>query len=310
MSTATPRNLSEQEWLDERKKVLGASEVAAVLGLSKWATPFDVYASKVLGVQRSGSQATDLGHALQPVIGAKAAKQLGVQLTETEVFRTHPLESWAGATVDYLAETSDGELMIIECKATRDYRWQAIPEYYQTQLAWQCFVHGVPRSRIAVLHASTQFEVYEFDFERDAGWFPDVLAACRQWWHEHVVAEVKPENLAADSDLLKQIQAIPGKTVELAATWVEDLATLQALKEEIKSLTDRADAISDLLRAAMSDAEVATYEGKVLATWKATKPKTLKLDQKAFAMGNPQVYEIIMQQYGKLPEPTRTLLIK
>lgn len=306
----TAQNLTDADWHAQRRSVLGASEVAAVLGLSRWATPLDIYLSKVMGVQRGGSTATQLGHLLQPVIGAKAAEHLGVRLTETEVFSTHAIEPWMGATVDYLAETPGGDPVIIECKATRDYAWQAIPEYYQTQLAWQCFVHGIRHSRLAVLHASTQFEVYEFDFNRDADWFPDVLAACRQWWHEHVVAGVKPENLAADSELLKQIQGVPGKTVELAATWVEDLATLQALKAEIKSLTDRADAISDLLRAAIGDAEVATHEGKVLATWKATKPKTPKLDQKAFAAGSPEVYKQIMQQYGKLPEPTRTLLIK
>lgn len=308
--SAAIQELSETQWLEARRKVLGASEVASVLGLSRWSTPFDVYASKVLGVRRGGSQATELGHMLQPIIGACAASQLKVHLTQSEVFKTHPLEDWAGATVDYLAETDSGEPVIVECKATRDWGWQAIPEYYQTQLAWQCFVHGIPTSRIAVLHASTKFEVYEFDFHRDAPWFDDVLAACRQWWHDHVVAGVRPDNLAADESILAAIKAIPGKTVELPATWLADLSQLADLKQQIKALQERADAISDLLKAAMGDAEVATYEGNVLATWKASKPKTAKLDLKAFAEGSPDIYAQAMQQYGKLPEPTRSLLIK
>ena len=49
--SAAIQELSEMQWLEARRKVLGASEVASVLGLSRWSTPFDVYASKVLGVR-------------------------------------------------------------------------------------------------------------------------------------------------------------------------------------------------------------------------------------------------------------------
>ena len=35
------------EWLRARKSVLGASEVACVLGLSKWSTPLGIYNDKL-----------------------------------------------------------------------------------------------------------------------------------------------------------------------------------------------------------------------------------------------------------------------
>ena len=37
---------SHDEWLAEREKGIGASEVAAILGLSPWDTPFSLWLKK------------------------------------------------------------------------------------------------------------------------------------------------------------------------------------------------------------------------------------------------------------------------
>ena len=41
------------EWLKERQQGIGGSEVAAVLGLSKWSTPFDVWLEKTSPIENA-----------------------------------------------------------------------------------------------------------------------------------------------------------------------------------------------------------------------------------------------------------------
>lgn len=38
--------MNEAEWLEERRKGIGASDIAAVMGVSRWKTPYQVYLEK------------------------------------------------------------------------------------------------------------------------------------------------------------------------------------------------------------------------------------------------------------------------
>ena len=39
--------MTREDWLQERRRGIGGSEAAAILGLSPWATPLDVYLDKI-----------------------------------------------------------------------------------------------------------------------------------------------------------------------------------------------------------------------------------------------------------------------
>jgi len=282
--------MSRTEWLERRQKSLGASDVAAVLGLSKWSTEYDVYASKVYPLQEdNGSQATYLGHALQPVIGAEAAKHSELTLVSEEEFAVHPVDTWASATLDYRATDRSGEFVILECKATRDNYWTEIPEYYKTQLAWQCFVHGIRHAKLAALHASTKLEVYDFDFKADAPWFDHVLTICRHWWFDHVDAKVAPELSAGAMIRRGLLQASIGKTVELSDAVFDAVQELSRLKAENASLVDQITEAEDFIKASLGDAETGLYRGEKLVTWKEVRPKP-KFDVDAFKASDPERY--------------------
>ena len=40
------RGMSREEWLMQRRKTIGGSDAAGIVGLSKWASPFSVWAEK------------------------------------------------------------------------------------------------------------------------------------------------------------------------------------------------------------------------------------------------------------------------
>lgn len=46
MQKISTRGMSREEWLKERKKSLGGSDMGAVLGLNKYRSPYTVWAEK------------------------------------------------------------------------------------------------------------------------------------------------------------------------------------------------------------------------------------------------------------------------
>ena len=46
MQKISTRGMSREEWLEERKKSLGGSDMGAVLGLNRYRSPYTVWAEK------------------------------------------------------------------------------------------------------------------------------------------------------------------------------------------------------------------------------------------------------------------------
>ena len=60
------------EWTEARRTRLGGSEIAAVLGLSPWTSPFTLWHVKAGSVEpEPGNRWTEWGHRLEPVVAAK-----------------------------------------------------------------------------------------------------------------------------------------------------------------------------------------------------------------------------------------------
>lgn len=274
------------EWLEKRRKVLGASDVAGVLGISKWSRPLDVWLSKMESVDTEETQSMRLGHRLQPAIAEEAAEMEGLTIHGTEVFEVAPHASWAGATIDYLARDAVDQLVILECKATWQSHWDEIPDYYQTQLAWQCWVHGVNRAKIAVLHASTKVAVYDFNLlEVDPAWFTGVVEYCDSWWHRHIVNRERPSGEVAD---LAKILPVAGKTVEFDEIDVQRLGWLKLAKAGVKEVEAEIKSVEDEIKAKLGDAEVAVFGGQPVATWKAV--STTRFDATKFKKDYPELH--------------------
>ncbi len=84
---------THEAWLAERRTGLGGSDVAAILGLSKWKTPLDVYLDKI----GEGSEDPDdekrrtfaRGHAMEPTIVDEYARTLPEGVTIVEYPTVH-----------------------------------------------------------------------------------------------------------------------------------------------------------------------------------------------------------------------------
>lgn len=176
MSAVLIPTASEAEWLEARRQGVTASEIAVLMGLSPYDSPYGLYHRKLGILPADGdSDVMEKGRVLEPVIAAKFAA-LHPEFSVTGDGRqlwAHPDRKWQIATPDrLLAETwfepVDGPQLIeevsrtvavLECKVDGGSPdWgepgtDEIPVHYRAQVLWQCRVMGVRRWHAACFNA-------------------------------------------------------------------------------------------------------------------------------------------------------------
>lgn len=160
------------QWHKVRDSGIGGSEIAAVLGLSPWTSPFTLWHRKagVLDVEQVTTQPMEWGNRLEPVVAEKFADEhpgWTVRKTGTWRSKTRP---WQLANPDRLLTTAEGERAILEVKtAAQPYEWgpaggDEIPIHYRCQVLWYLDVFGFNRCHLAVLIAGSDYREYVVDY--------------------------------------------------------------------------------------------------------------------------------------------------
>ena len=95
-------NLSREDWLEYRKKGIGGSDVAAIMGISPFATIRDLFYNKT-GVQpviqeeeESNWVAKEVGHRLEDLVAEIFSKKTGLEVFPVRVMFRHPLYPFMG----------------------------------------------------------------------------------------------------------------------------------------------------------------------------------------------------------------------
>lgn len=285
------------DWLAWRRSGIGASDVAGILGISPWSSPYSVWADKV-GItpfDADATEAQEMGLALEPTINALFHARTGLYVEGEQSRVVHPDLPWALATLDGRVveqPTTFNYLGNLEAKTTSDSpaKWeQAIPDMYAAQVQWQMFVTGAERTWVAAIHASfgLKFRVYEIARDNDDIEF--IVDKVTEFWHNHVIAGVAPETDAtlATTEALRYLPVEPGTTIDLDLGIASHIAELRSLKDEIKE-TERLIAFyENAIKAAMGDATDAYFDGVTVATWRPQSRTTF--DVKAYREANPDL---------------------
>jgi len=112
-----------------RSEGIGASEAAAVLGLSPWATPWDVFARKRgLVPPFEGNRATAYGNHLEPFVVRLYQEDRGLEAMQLPVTMRHPEHPCIMATPDAFVLNPDNPPPPGVRVALTDQRWGADTE--------------------------------------------------------------------------------------------------------------------------------------------------------------------------------------
>lgn len=270
---AVQSHRNRRHWLAKRRRGITATDVPALLGLSPWATPVDVWLDKTGRAEvKESTYAMERGNALEALLLAEYARQTsGATLLQVPVLAGHPDDPLALASLDGAADV-DGQQRILEVKTTswrgRDDWWgDDVPDHYLAQVSWQLYVCGVDSADMIADVAGEPIIVR--GVQRSPEWEAYVAPLLHDWWARHVVADVAPPaDPIRDWDHLKLLwRPRPGVSVTATddALWAaQDYLTAMAAE---KRATEAKKAAGLVLREALEGAdELIDPDGQRLAS--------------------------------------------
>ncbi len=312
--------LNNQDFALMQAQSLGGSDVGAVLGLSKYKTAVDVWMEKT-GRSKSSEDSLPLrfGSFAESFVASEYALATGLNLVHHESALIHPQHSYMHGHIDRFICSSptlfndEGHLLadlILECKTANPFtahEWgelgtDQVPLSYLVQCAWYLAITGLERADLAVLFGNADFRIYEI--HRDLELEAMILDRATTFWKQHVLEDVAPP-AQRESDYKNLFPRSEVKAIEAPRETCELIKKLKSINEQIDSYEQEVSTIKQSIMAQMQEAEVLTYQGQVLATWKAPKPST-RLDTKKLSSEHPELIEAYQVQVAN----SRRLVIK
>lgn len=306
---------------------ISASEVAAILGLSPWQTPMDVWVRKSGIVEDTSSNATRRGHMLERAIidrwwaelpTADKSRQgcvIGPTLQDEPIRRSDV--PWICARPDALIKdlypaVPPGWRAVMDAKSARslseDYGWSitldGVPAHYAAQLAWQCAAAMVHVAHLAA-YGTQRDEWRTYRLTISDAHQRTIIAAVADWRERHLLTGTPPTADGTDAWSEHIRRLYPGRTQmpDMVATaqdraLARDLARVRA---RIAELSREAKALEQALQLRMGDAHVLRDGEEVIATWRPRKG-TRRIDADALRRDLPE----IAQKYTTTGEEGRT----
>lgn len=303
--------LINQDFSPDRTKYIGGSDIGAILGLSRFRSPLEVWMEKTgKEIQKIDSLPLRFGSFAEEFVASEYACATGFELLHDESIFVHPEHSFMSAHIDrFVLETADAApSRILECKTASPFNsseWgevgsDEVPMSYLCQCIWYMAITGIEYCDLAVLFGNSDFRIYEII--RDKAVEGLVMSKAITFWNDYVLKDVPPpiQSIADCQTLFSK--GNPDQSVEATSETLELTRRLQLLNTEIDVREEEISSIKQTIMSQMGEAELLTYQSKTLATWKAPKP-SFRLDSKQLAMDHPEIannYKIPVQNSRRL----------
>ena len=299
------RPKSHEEWLKMREAGIGASEVAAILGLSPWETPFSLWLKKTHQVPPTEeNDAMRRGHYLEDAVVQWWMHETGEQVIKAsaaDIIYVHPDHPYMRGTPDRVVK---GRKKILEVKSTAIQMGDTIPDYYLAQVTYQMYVTGIHQAELIYIQGGLTFGRFVVEYEEE---FADLIAErVTEFWIENVLGGKEPDAISVSDLAVKIPKSTPEKSVEADEKAIDQVNVLREKKAMYDALGEEIDDLTNSLKMYMTDSEaLVDGDGNVLCTWKSSKDRT-SFDSKTFAAENPDLYD----KYCKTAPGSRSFLIK
>ena len=292
-----PPDPAREAWLKDRLTGLGASDAAAVFGVSPYKSPLALYYEKrgEIDMPVAEREALYWGRILQGPIAVRYGHETGRTVLETPPFelRRHATHPHMIATLDALATATPtskfppaggpGGVEIKNAGFFKREDWRDEPPLpFQIQAQHQMFVTGAQWGSIAALVGGVEF--FWTDIQRNNGFIEVLVRQCGEFW-ARVTSGTPPEPDASDSTRLLLKQLYPkdtGEIITLGPEYSELDEKLQQVKKAAEKLSvDRA-LLENKLRLAIGPATAATLDNGSVYTFKHQKRREFVMPETEF----------------------------
>ena len=301
MATYIYKAKDRDDWLAYRKRGIGSSEIATIVGLNPFETPYKLW-RRLKGIDAPKEQnfAMLAGHYLEDAVAKFWQDATGrevIKASAGDIVAVNDAKEFLIASPDRtywipgLPRNNENK-GVLECKtiqATIDP--DDLPRHWFCQVQWQLGVMELSEGSLAWLSSGRAFDYRDIAFAPDFyGW---LVEEAERFWTDHVKGDAEPTAINAADILAKYTTHTEGLVKEVNEATLSAYRQLRECKARIKEEERLKDELEELVKLTFADAEAISYNGEILATWKASRPSNV-FDSARFKAEHPELYNNYM----------------
>ena len=280
--------MSRVEWLERRKKSIGGSDAAAIVGLSKYASPYSIWAEKTGRLpDKPDSEAMRQGRDLEDYVARRWSEATKKRVKRINAMLYHPAYPFAHADIDRRVA---GENAGLECKTTstldiKQFKGVAFPEQYYVQCVHYMAVTGADRWYLGVLVFGREFMT--FTLERDQAEIDALMEAEKEFWG-HVERDEPPgiDGTKPTTEAIRTMYAESGEEETELFGRTSMLDRYFQLKDSATHLAREIDKVENIIKTDMGACGAGFCPGYSVR-WKAQTRRIFQAAQ--FAQDHPEL---------------------
>lgn len=293
------RIMDKLQWLKERQKGIGGSDVGAVMGVNRWKTAFEVYVEKTEEINEvpETQEPAYWGSSLKEMAAREFTRRTGKKVRRDSRHLVHKEYPFMRANID---RRVIGENSLLLCKTAnafggREWEGEEIPAGYILQCQHYMAVTDTDKCYVAVLIGGQKFLIKEVN--RDEELIEMMIEAEKDFWLNHVEKRVPPAldgSPSADKYLRsKYPNSKASLEVDLKAEFKDKISMLLGLKDNIRALEDEAKTLENNIKNELGEAEKGFIDNFIVQ-WKAVLSN--RVDSKALKDKYPEIYREVSKE--------------
>ena len=252
-------DMSREEWLEQRRKGIGGSDAAALVGMNDYSTPWSIYADKK-GIlpPKPDTEPMRIGRDLEDYVAKRFTEASGFKVQRANAIYANDKYPYSLANIDrrIVGHSKCG----LECKTTnawnvKTYKNGSFPDRYYCQCVHYMAIMEYERWYLAVLvlgeglhiYQMTRYEVDETpqwcegSVYVDQGEIDALMGAEKAFWQDHILTNTPPavDGEKATTEAVKAAASAGSRedTIDLGASpalqnWLNIDGQIKALKKE------------------------------------------------------------------------------
>lgn len=315
--------MTDENWKLARRKGIGGSDAAAILGFSPWKSPMDVYLDKTGMAEEPDANRQfllELGQQLEPVIARLYERETGKHLQQpSPALWHHSKHPVLLGTPDRIIAGERG----VELKSENQFQNEfgepgtdQVPYHYLIQCAHYMALSNMPAWDVALLKSGASFAIYTI--HRDLELEEFIISELLLWWESHIVAQKPPDVDSSDAWKRYLRQKFPSNILPIKSTdsaVMDDIRRLAASRLALEHWDEEKTEIENRLKLAIGEHEgFAGDFGKL--TWRKAKDSQAIDYERAFnylashSGIAPDMLEVMLSNFTVTRPGSRRLLFQ
>ena len=285
---------------------IGGTDIGAILGLSPYKTPLELWSELVSSDSPASRDMLHLryGQHTESFVAKEYERATGMFTVEHSPTLFHKTHGYMFGHIDrFVQDTPDIPAVVdgviaanrlLECKTSSAFSkndWgeagtDQVPPLYLVQCAWYMAITECEVADLAVLIGNSDFRVY--CIKRDLELEDLILEHAKRFWFDHVLGNTPPAPVNVQDVSLLFPKEAQGSSVEASDELIRCIQTYQDGCNRSQVLSDECERLKLEILSFMGEAEKLIHSGKTLATWKCAK-SSQRIDTKALAAAHPDI---------------------